>query len=292
MKQIILCSNPYRDRKMAAALQAAELLRAEGIETRFCLPFPVEKDSGVLPPGVALQPLAGALRSAGMLICFGGDGTILRVAKDAARHGIPVLGINLGGVGFMAELESSEMPLLSHIAREEYRTEERMMLHVAVTREGKAVFRDTALNDAVITKGAVARIVDLSVFSDDVQIYTLAGDGVIVCTPTGSTAYSMSAGGPIVEPTAENIIVTPICAHALHAKSFVLARDRVVRVKTGRLMNKTAYLSVDGGRAFRLHTGDEVTIRRSMYKTKLVCLTDKTFFTILKGKFNRQGDPE
>ena len=162
-----------------------------------------------------------------------------------------------------------------------------MMLDVTARRDGKVVFSDLALNDAVVTKGAVARVVDLEVFSDKVPITDFAGDGVVVSTPTGSTAYSMSAGGPLVEPTAENIIVTPICPHSVNARSFVLGAGRMVSVKLGRLSKKAAYLSSDGGKAFKLCGGDVLEIRRSQSVTRLVRLTGRSFYEVMSQKLGR-----
>ncbi|MEG2119042.1 MAG: NAD(+)/NADH kinase, partial [Pseudoflavonifractor sp.] len=184
----------------------------------------------------------------------------------------------------MAELEQTELALLAKLNQRNYTVESRMMLDVRALRDGKAVFEDLALNDAVITKGAVARIIDLSVYGDGRLISDFSGDGIIVCTPTGSTAYSMSAGGPIVEPTAENIIVTPICAHALHVRPMVLGQDRAVSAKMGKLTRKTAYLSVDGGKAVKLCGGDTVEIRKSQAKTLLVRLTGRSFYEIMNQK--------
>lgn len=138
----------------------------------------------------------------------------------------------------MAELEQSELSMLSKLAAGKYTIESRMMLDVAVRRDGKVLFNDIALNDAALTKGAVARVVDLEVYGDKVMIANFSADGVIVSTPTGSTAYSMSAGGPIVEPTAENMIVTPICPHALSARSIVLGRERTVSIKMGEAVTQ------------------------------------------------------
>jgi len=139
----------------------------------------------------------------------------------------------------------------------------------------------------VMTKGAVARIVDLAVYGDGILISDFSGDGIIVSTPTGSTAYSMSAGGPIVEPTAESIIITPICAHALQAKSFVLGRDRIVEVCTDKRSRKSIYLSVDGGRAFKLYAGDRVKISRSQRSIGLIRLAEKSFYSIVSEKLGK-----
>ena len=146
----------------------------------------------------------------------------------------------MGSVGFMAELEHNELSLLTRLAGGRFSIERRMMLDVSVRREGHSVFTEQALNDAVVTKGAVARVLDLEVTGDRAVISYFAGDGLVVSTPTGSTAYSMAAGGPIVEPTAANIIITPICAHSLHAKPFVLDAGRSVGVRLTPGGKKTA----------------------------------------------------
>ena len=162
-----------------------------------------------------------------------------------------------------------------------------MMLEVAVRREGKTVERELAFNDAVVTKGAVARVIDLDVKADGILVGRFTGDGVIVATPTGSTAYSMSAGGPIVEPTAQNITITPICPHALTARSFVLDGGRTVSVITDRRSHKAVYLSVDGGKALRLRAGDQVELRRSEAKARLVRLTGRSFYAVMEQKLGR-----
>lgn len=286
--KIILSSNPYRDKGLKAARSAERILRAAGAQTRMCLPFAFEHSGNMeLPKDIRFFEMAEELSDTDMLICFGGDGTILHAAKDATANRIPILGVNMGSVGFMAELEHSELSLLSEVTAGKYTVESRMMLDVQVKRDGRVVYEDLALNDAVMTKGAVARIVDLSVYGDGVLISDFGGDGVIVSTPTGSTAYSMAAGGPIVEPSAESIIITPICAHALQAKSFVLGRERTVEVRTEKNNRKSVYLSVDGGKAFKLAGGDRVVIRRSESTTRLVRLTDKSFYTIVSEKLGK-----
>ena len=286
--RIVLSPNPYRDRGLKAAQSAQKILNRVGVETSICLPFDLDGGSKMeLPRHLTYEKMDQALPYADMLICFGGDGTILHAAKDANAYGVPILGVNMGSVGFMAELEYSELSLLSKLADGKFTTESRMMLDVSVIRDGRQIFHDIALNDAALTKGAVARVVDLKISCDNMPMSDFSGDGVVVSTPTGSTGYSMAAGGPIVEPTAENLIITPICAHAMDAKSFVLSSERVVSVRMGRLTRKTAYLSADGGRAFRLQDGDVAEIRKSDKVTKLVRLSGRTFYEILEKKFGR-----
>ncbi len=286
---VVLSPNPYRDRGLKAAQTAQKILRQSGVETLLCLPFALEEGNRAdLPEGLEFTPLKKGLARADVLVCFGGDGTILHAAKDAEVYNVPILGVNMGSVGFMAELEYSELSHLAKLPAGKYCIEERMMLDARVLREGTTVFRDVALNDVVVTKGAVARVVDLVVCGDKVLISEFAGDGAILSTPTGSTAYAMSAGGPIVEPTAQSIIFTPICAHALQAKSFVLDSNRLVSVRMGpESRKKCAYLSVDGGRAFKLVYGDRVEITKSSHRTKLVKLTGRNFYEILNQKLGR-----
>jgi len=222
------------------------------------------------------------------MIVLGGDGTILEAARRCQAGGVPLLGINLGRIGYMAELELDELDELSRLIDGDFKVERRMMLEVQVQRDGVTVYEDIALNDAVVTKSAVARTVHLSVSSDEQQAISLSGDGVIVCTPTGSTAYCMSAGGPLVEPTARCIVVTPICAHDMMSKSLVLSAERTVTVRSARPGRKTAYLSVDGGRAIRLVSSDTVTIRQSAYDTLFLRLRNRSMFEIINAKFRNK----
>lgn len=286
--KVILSPNPYRDLGLKAAQSAKKILERSGAEAVISLPFDLDEHSHVeIPSHLKLQPLEEVLPGSDMLVCFGGDGTILHAAKDANPYGIPILGVNMGSVGFMAELEHGELSLLSRLTQKKFEIEDRMMLDTVVKRDGKVVFSDTALNDAVLTKGAVARVLDLEVTGDRVMISSFSGDGVIVCTPTGSTAYSMAAGGPIVEPTARNIIVTPICAHSLRVKPMVLDRHRTVGVRLEQGSRRSAYLSVDGGRAFKILSGDRVEIKRSEQVTRLVKLTGRSFYELVHQKLGK-----
>ena len=284
MKNVILTPNPYRDKNFQTVRQAAEVLKSCGIQPKICLPFDVDR-SFELPKDLRFSKLERELPNADLVICFGGDGTILHMAKAATRRGIPILGVNIGTMGFMAELESSELDKLALLAKGEYTLESRMMLDVVVQRDRDIIFHDICLNDVVVTKGAVARIVHLEVKCDGVPVMECGGDGVIVSTPTGSTAYSFSAGGPIVEPAAKNIIVTPICAHDVGSRCIVTSDKRVINVSIVKNARRNAFLSVDGGRAQRLNMGDLVTVKKSNLETKLLRLKDRSFFDVVNAKF-------
>ena len=282
MKRVILCPNPYRDKGLAAAKEADAILRRMGMETVFCLPF--RPEGGDQQFGVVCKPMQQELRGSDLIIAFGGDGTILHLARTAATRGIPVLGVNLGSLGFMSDLERSELHLLQNLAQGRFRREKRMMLDVSVLREGRTVYVSSALNDAVVSKGAMARVVRLQVMAGDDQLGVFSGDGIVVATPTGSTGYSLSAGGPIVEPTAQNFVISPICAHTVFSSSFVLSAAGSVSVSSAEQSRKQIYLSVDGGKAFALRPGDRVRVCRSRYETELLRLTDRSLYEILRTK--------
>ncbi len=284
MKRVILSPNPYRDKNFQTLLEAKRILNEAGVETRICLPFEVDRTYD-LPRDIRFSRMDRELPNASMVICFGGDGTLLHMAKAATRNGIPVLGVNIGTMGFMAELESSELDQLSRIANDDYTVDNRMMLDVTVHRDRDIIFHDLCLNDVAITKGAVARIVHLKVKCDDVQAMECGGDGIVVATPTGSTAYSLSAGGPIVEPDADSILVTPICAHDVASRCIVTSDKRTISVTMTQNAKRNAYLSVDGGKALRMNMGDVATIRKSSLCTKLVRLKDRSFFDVVNMKF-------
>ena len=282
MKKVILCPNPYRDGELKVAKQSRELLESIGFETVVCLPF--HRDGYGDELGVPVLQLQQEIKTADLLIAFGGDGTILHLSRTAALHHVPVLGINLGSLGFMSELEVQELDRLRDLKNWDFTVESRMMLDVTIFREDKAVFSNIALNDAVISKGAVARVVRLDIFTEEGRLTKVTGDGVVIATPTGSTGYSMAAGGPIVEPTARNLLITPICAHSTRNSCYVLSPDHVITVETSDANRKFVYLSADGGKAFSLKNGDRIRVRQSKFDMGLVRLSKKSFCEILEHK--------
>ena len=287
LKKVILCPNPYRDAQLRVAREAKRVLDEAGCPKVVCLPFRnQEKIEGF---GLAIEPLQQELRGADLIVAFGGDGTILHLSKTAAHRDVPVLGVNLGSLGFMAELESKDLARLRDLCNGKYDVESRMMLDVNVLRDGRVIYSNLALNEALIARGNVSRVIRLKISTEQGKLVDIAGDGVIVASPTGSTAYSLSAGGPVVEPTARNFIVSPICAHSVHANAYVLSSERVITVQTEKNSYKPVLLSVDGGRAFSLRSGDCVEVRRSKFDTKLVRLTKRSFCEILQKKMLMGG---
>ena len=287
-KKIVLCPNPSRDIDMTTTRQADDLLRELGFRTVVCSPF---REAG--RPGAfadyQLRPLPQELRDADLMITFGGDGTILHLAKLAALHRTPVLGVNMGGLGFIAELEATELPLLRKLGDWTFPVERRMMLDVTVWREDRQIYTNLGLNDAVIREGPISHVIHLKIFSDGRHLSDIAGDGVILSTPTGSTAYALSAGGPVVEPTAPALLVCPICIHNMRFSSYVLSPEHVLTVELDRNGRKPVYLFVDESRAFPLRNGDRVTVRRSKYSMELARLTERSFCEIFAQKMLPAG---
>ncbi len=281
-KKIILCPNPSRDKDMRATRAAAEILKNSGFRTVVCSPFRDHKPE--MFGNMEIHSLTAELRSSDLLITFGGDGTILHLAKLAALNRIPVLGINMGSLGFIAELEASELEMLRKLKNWNFEMESRMMLDVTVTRDGKQVYNNLGLNDAVVREGPISHVIHLRVASDDHHLADISGDGVIIATPTGSTAYSLSAGGPVVEPVAQAMVVCPICTHNMRFSSYVLSPEHTLSIGLERNGRKPVYLCVDESRAFPLKQDDRVFVRKSKYVTKLVRLSEKSFCEIFAKK--------
>ena len=221
---------------------------------------------------------------ADFIITIGGDGTIIRYAKRAAMDDKPVLGINAGRMGYLANIEQNELSLISKLKNNQFFIENRMMLEVTVLENGNFVNSFYALNDAVITSGFISRIVDINVFVDNDSINYRA-DGLIVSTPTGSTAYSMSAGGPIIDPLTENFCITPICSHSLSAKPILLGADNTIKLKSFSKKRTEIFLTVDGRRVANVKPYTEIIIKKSDKYAKLIRLNDRSFYKTLSIKF-------
>ena len=281
-KKIILCPNPSRDHGMKTTQAAERILREMGFQTVVCSPFRDQKEE--LFAGYQTRPLPQELKTADLLLTLGGDGTILHLAKLAALNKVPMLGINMGGLGFVAELEAGELETLRKLKNWDFETEQRMMVDVSVQRGGKQVYSNLGLNDAVIREGPISHVIHLKVSSDGRHLADIAGDGVIISTPTGSTAYSLSAGGPVVEPVAQTMVVCPICTHNMRFSAYVLSPEHTLTVELERNGRKPVYLFVDESRAFALRADDKVLVRRSKHVTRLVRLTEKSFWEIFAQK--------
>lgn len=281
---VILCPNPHRDKDLALTKKARTLLEADGQQVCIC-PLFIEKEEVVLPDWANGVPIAQALPGAKLVVCFGGDGTLLHAARAVTEAKTPLLGVNLGNKGFLADLKPEELDRLVSAARGEYVPEKRMMLDVTLLRDGETIMQDTVLNDVAVN--GIANAIRIRATGDDSVITEFSGDGIICATPTGSTAYSMSAGGPLVEPTASNLILTPICAHVLMSRSFVLAPDRRVDLIPADLRGKRAVLSLDGN-PIELRHGDRIRVTRSHNETLLARVSGRSFYDIAYEKLGER----
>lgn len=222
------------------------------------------------------------------VLTLGGDGTLLRAARVTAPHVVPILGINLGVLGFLTEVELPELyDSLERFIRNEYYFDDRMMLEVSLKRCGKITHTFVGLND-IFVKGPLARLVILDIFVNDQYVTTYNGDGVIISSPTGSTAYSLSAGGPIVHPELEVILITPICPHTLHARPMVIHGQRTVRIGVVQAP-ADSMMTIDGQQGLPVESGDEIIAARASHYTRLVRIKPDNFFNILQEKLKTES---
>ena len=220
-----------------------------------------------------------------LIIAIGGDGVMLEVARRATPCGIPILGINMGRVGYMTELEMNELDLLGKIFTEEFYLDERAMLRVDIrSNKGQSRFSAYALNEAVIANGSTARIIDLELSDNGRLVSEYRADGLVIATPTGSTAYSLSAGGPIVDPKLSCFCVTPICPHSLVARPLVFPDSAILEIKNICVREKILHLTVDGKATFDLFFGDIVVITKAAISTKLLRIKDEDFYSKIRMK--------
>jgi NAD+ kinase len=220
-----------------------------------------------------------------LVVVLGGDGTLISVARLMSGKDVPILGVNLGSLGFLTETTVDEMyPRLEKCLEGNPRVSERMMLEVTVNRGGHVIEKTYVLNDVVINKGALARIVDLETKVNRHFLTTFKADGLIVSTPTGSTGYSMSAGGPIIHPLMSCIVITPICPHTLTNRPIVVTDESVISVTIAASFDEKVYLTLDGQVGFELYEGDSVEVRKALKTTALVMSKTRDYFEVLRTK--------
>ena len=266
------------DKAYEIAKDLSEWFNARGVEVIF------EQEIGKKIRRRKSVPAAEIPELVDIILVFGGDGTFLGVARLACEHGTPILGINLGGLGFLTEITVDEIyPMMERILSGDYEIEDRQMLRTTVRRGKTGAKHYEVLNDVVINKEAVARIIDLEIYIEGSHVTTYKADGIILSTPTGSTAYSLSAGGPIVHPALPVTIITPICPHTLTNRPLVVSNEMKVEIKI-TTQEPDTYLTLDGQIGIRLKTGDVIEVRKSDTVVKLIKSPFRDYFTILKTK--------
>jgi NAD+ kinase len=257
---------------------------------RWLVPWLNERGKRVLVENGVIRDLAASCskkeiaRQADLIVSLGGDGTLLNIAPLLERPDVPILGVNLGGLGFITEVAADELETaLTKTLEGDYEVEQRMTLEVRVESEKGKPHKFRVLNDAVITKGARSRIIDLETFVGDDYLCTYRADGLIISTPTGSTAYSLAAGGPILQPTLGAIVLSPICPHTLTHRPIVVGSNASIHV-TLRSFGDTVFLSPDGQQGVRLNNGDKVEARDYGMPVSLIKVPSRSYYDILRDK--------
>lgn len=219
-----------------------------------------------------------------VIVVLGGDGTMLSVCRLVGDKGIPILGVNIGGLGFITEVHRDELyEILEKVLTGKCPFEERLMLTAYILRHGERIGEYIVMNDVVVNKGALARIIDLETYINHTYVTTFKADGLIISTPTGSTAYSLSAGGPILHPTLNSIVLTPICPHTLTNRPIVLPDDVLIEILL-RSQSEDVFLTLDGQVGFSLRQDDIVEVKKAPFKTKLLIPCEKDYFQVLRTK--------
>jgi NAD+ kinase len=274
-----IISRPRRSNLSEVVPPLLHWLEARGVnvvydqETAGCLPEP--------SAGRTREQVAAASQ---LLLVLGGDGTLLAAARVAAAKGIPILPINMGSLGFLTSFMLEELyPALEDILAGRLTISERVMLHVELDRGGKTIDKQSVLNEAVINKGALARMIELELIIDNDFVCRYRADGLIVASPTGSTAYSLSAGGPIVHPAVESFVITPICPHTLSDRPVVVRDTSIVEAKLS-VGTESVFLTLDGQKGIPLQPTDRVRISRAQQLLKLIQTPNKSYFEILRNK--------
>jgi NAD+ kinase len=287
--KIAIITNLEKDKRCDAAIEAARILSDAGAEI-ILSNNQSEHFRGMIPGAVSLD-YSEIFGIADAAVILGGDGTILDIAEDATAAGCPILCINLGTVGYMSGLEMTELHLLPKLISGDYTLCGRMTLAVSkIVADGEIVFSPCALNDAVISRSTLSRIVNLKLYADGKHVSSYRADGLILSTPTGSTAYSMSAGGPIVDPKLACICVTPICSHSLSAHPMIFEPETEFIVENADTREKFVYLTVDGKSRHKIMQGEKVRIVRSILEAKFINLKGNGFFEVLREKLKSGSD--
>lgn len=274
--KISLIVNKNKAHAADAARRAAQVLAPLGAELFSCAECPVE--------GTVVTPSAEeAIRLCDIAVTVGGDGTIIHHAKFAALYGKPLLGINLGRVGFVANIEPDELAELSKLVSGDYRIQKRMLLDIAIDKDGETR-HFTAVNEAALHRDSLSSMVEISVELDGERIIFYRADGMLFSTPTGSTAYSFSAGGPVIQPDMRCILLTPVCPHALSSRQVVFGENAVLTARVHPDYTLKCYMTVDGQNYIPISSDDRITVTKSPLELQLIILKEKNFYTLLNEK--------
>lgn len=281
MKKIGVVVNKDKDIDYKHTKVIVEKLLQKGFEA---VVAPEIKDAINLPATGS----ASVYEDSDFIICVGGDGTFLNAARQAYFLKKPVLGINKGTVGFLSEVETKDIEMaINKIAEGNFKVQERMVLEVEVIRQGETVFEDIAINDAVVARMALSRILRLKVMVDEKYMDSFPGDGVIISTPSGSTGYSLAAGGPIVQPDMRLLLISPICPHIMYSRSYIAPDSRKISVSIDEACAVDAMVTVDGQKGFAIQSGDLVCVKASRNNVLFASVSKVNFYDVLRAKLHQ-----
>ncbi|MEW6331839.1 MAG: NAD(+) kinase [Pseudomonadota bacterium] len=233
------------------------------------------------------RPRAAIGSEIDLAIVVGGDGTLLNVARELAPHHVPLIGVNLGRLGFLTDVQADTMTTeIGKILGGDYQTETRLLLYAEVMRKGRIVHTASAFNDVIVAKGELARMIEFETYVDGEFVHSIRGDGIIVASPTGSTAYALSSGGPILHPTLDAVAIVPICPHTLSNRPIVISSDSIVEILVSRIGDQHAYSAYDGQSTFTLQDHDRVYIRRSEHEVELLHPSGRSHFEVMRIKLH------
>ena len=278
IKTIGIISKPGVSAAVELVPALVEWLRQRGIAVH------CDEETAAYAPQLSAMPREMVPEGCDLVIVLGGDGTLLSAARAIGKREIPLFPVNLGGLGFLTAITIDEVfPELERAFRDEHRIAKRKLLNIELVRDGKIVSTYDALNDAVLTKASIARMIDLQSYVDEQFVANYKADGLIICTPTGSTAYSLAAGGPIIFPSVPAICITPICPHMLTNRPVLVPETSVIRV-ISRAPDESVYLTIDGQTGNPIREGDTIVCRSSQFALRLVRPPRMMFFDVLRQK--------
>lgn len=282
MKRFYIVTNKVKDPDFAFTYEIADYLRKMGMECMY-----QDKDEDLKYTKYRYTNADKIPDDIDCIIVLGGDGTLIQASRDLSRKQIPMLGVNIGTLGFLTDVDKDNIyQALASLIRDQYELDSRMMIHGQVFRNGELIYENTALNDIVINRCGTLRVIDFDIMVNGEFLNAYSADGVIISTATGSTAYSLSAGGPIVQPNAEMMMITPVCPHTLNKRSIILDRNDVIEVvmSDNKGLKEERVASFDGELFCKMVTGDKLVIRKAESKIDLIKTNKLSFLQLIRTK--------
>ncbi len=286
MKTIGIVPNHDKEVAMNMVSDLAAFIKEK--ECRPAVTYKIAEETGLKDIGVTKYEMYS---KSDFIIVLGGDGTLLDTGRKAAKYGTPLLGLNMGTMGFLASADGEEAhETIEKVLNGEYKMEKRLMLEAEIVSEIDNPKQYKAVNDVCITRGVFTRITEYSIYVNDEYLATFRADGIIISTPTGSTAYNLSAGGPVLKPDIECMVITPICAHSLHSRSIVVSANDVIRIEASFGTNGDIIMSMDGQTSVILNNGDTINVRKSDSSINIIKTNKRSFYEILRKKLISKGE--